>query len=71
MEMVEWHDIKVPCLFLGIGFMFVAVSLILFLLGENEGAMPIALVIGSALLLTTAMSLFFGSWQQPASRMRR
>ena len=42
--MVEWQDIKIPW-FIAIGFLFIATSLILFMLGKNENAAFIALVL--------------------------
>ena len=68
-EMVKWQDIKTPCMFLALGFLFVATSLILFMQGENDGAVLIALGIGSALLLTTAMAVGLGLLQPPATRL--
>ena len=55
--MVGWQEVKVPCFFIAVGFLFVATSLILFLLGESEDTVLIIFGIGFALILPTALAL--------------
>jgi hypothetical protein len=55
--MVGWQEVKVPCFIIAIGFLFVATSLVLFMLGESEDVVLIAFGVGFALVLPTAFAL--------------
>ena len=62
--MVGWQDVKVPCFFIAVGFLFIATSLILFLLGEGEDTVLSVFGIGFAIILPTVLAL--GIWLDKA-----
>ncbi len=55
--MVEWQDVKAPCFIIALGLLFVATSLVLFLLGASEDVVLVAFGFGLALVLPTTLAL--------------